>query len=345
MNLVNKVSNKDLIIISKNISELYNEGIHMINIFSLLKDLPLKESYKKSIDDMVLEIENGYTLSKSFKKYKGLYPDFFVEMVSLGESSGRLGEVLKSLSEYYKRKDSLSKNIINSLIYPIFIMIAMVVLALLFIFVILPNFMGMYESMNVEIPFFIKVCWSINNMVKDNTILFFTSFICWGIIPTYLLLKKFKKYTKIIINKISVVKKVTEYKILTIFYILQKSGVNISKGLDFCINSLSEKGLKESLKEIQREIYQGEALSKVFSRMAIFSNYTIAMIRLGEESGNLEGRLENRLIKIEEEIKFLTEKVMTYFQPIVILILAFVVIVAIYTIVIPLLDSIMGGIA
>ena len=90
MNSKKKVSYKDLALIAGNISKLYEEGIQLLHIFSLLDELPLKKEYKMLLKEMEIIIRDGGTLRKAFSKGEGLIPIFFLSMVGIGERTGRI---------------------------------------------------------------------------------------------------------------------------------------------------------------------------------------------------------------------------------------------------------------
>ena len=115
MNSKKKVSYKDLALIAGNISKLYEEGIQLLHIFSLLDELPLKKEYKMLLKEMEIIIRDGGTLRKAFSKGEGLIPIFFLSMVGIGERTGRIVYVLKGLEMYYNKLQYINKTIINNI--------------------------------------------------------------------------------------------------------------------------------------------------------------------------------------------------------------------------------------
>ena len=96
-----KVSYNDLALIAGNISTLYEDGIQLLNIFTLLDELPLRKEYKSLLREMEEVIKGGGSLKSAFSKEREtLIPNFFISMVGIGEKTGRIVYVLRGLEEW-----------------------------------------------------------------------------------------------------------------------------------------------------------------------------------------------------------------------------------------------------
>ena len=119
-----KVSYNDLALIAGNISTLYEDGIQLLNIFTLLDELPLRKEYKSLLREMEEVIKEGGSLKSAFSKEgETLIPNFFISMVGIGEKTGRIVYVLKGLEIYYKKLEQINKSIIKAITYPTFLIL------------------------------------------------------------------------------------------------------------------------------------------------------------------------------------------------------------------------------
>ncbi|NRU52362.1 type II secretion system F family protein [Clostridium beijerinckii] len=89
-------------------------------------------------------------MSQGFSEFKDLYPEFFIGIISIGENTGKLYEVLKGLSVYYDKSLFIKKEIKNACIYPMFIFISMILLSIFLVNEVIPNFFEIYKSMNIN---------------------------------------------------------------------------------------------------------------------------------------------------------------------------------------------------
>ena len=147
------MSYNDLALIAGNISTLYEDGIQLLNIFTLLDELPLRKEYKSLLREMEEVIKEGGSLKSAFSKEgETLIPNFFISMVGIGEKTGRIVYVLKGLEIYYKKLEQINKSIIKAITYPIFLMLALIALGIFVLFFFIPNMADIYGAMGKEIP-------------------------------------------------------------------------------------------------------------------------------------------------------------------------------------------------
>lgn len=342
---MNRYNNKDLEIISKNIEILYSQGMGLINIFELLEEIPVGKVYKSNFKEIARHIKDGEELSEAFSWYDTLYPEFFVEMIALGEKSGEIIKILKSLAEYYNRKNKTKEKIISVITYPVVVLIAMLIMAIVFILFIVPSFNDVYESMGIAVPRIVEICSDIGWFVREKKIVALLTIICWSVIPVVLIYKLSGNFTGKSIEKFKIMRLILEHKILTNIEMLIKSGVNLSVGLELCLQSLNGKYAKGVIEKVHKEILKGETLTDSLSYINIFSNYTLGMIRIGEETGTLDNRLGMIVSRLDGDINKYTERIVNMIQPIIIIGLSVVVLIVIVTIVLPMFNGIMGGIS
>ena len=107
-----KPSYRDLALMAGNIGSLYDEGISLLNILSLIDELPLKKEYKELLKIMEKDIREGASLYDGFKKGGVLIPNFFNSMVDIGERTGKIVYVLKGLEIFYSKIFYIKKAII-----------------------------------------------------------------------------------------------------------------------------------------------------------------------------------------------------------------------------------------
>ena len=164
-----KVSYNDLALIAGNISTLYEDGIQLLNIFTLLDELPLRKEYKSLLREMEEVIKEGGSLKSAFSKEREtLIPNFFISMVGIGEKTGRIVYVLKGLEIYYKKLEQINKSIIKAITYPIFLMLALIALGIFVLFFFIPNMADIYGAMGKEIPnVYLKVILIKNNFLNN----------------------------------------------------------------------------------------------------------------------------------------------------------------------------------
>ena len=193
MKKIKKYSYKDISIICENLYSLYNDGLQMAKSIELLEEFPLKKDYKLSIKNISDEVKKGSSLSEGFSKFDYLYPQFLAGMISIGEKTGKLNDVFREMSIYYKRKDNIKKEIIGASIYPAFLLGSMLLMCNFFIFFLIPQLEEIYLSLGGNLPYITKLILNFSKWANESKISAFSFIIIWGIIIPIILIKPYFK--------------------------------------------------------------------------------------------------------------------------------------------------------
>lgn len=340
----NKIDNNSLALIAGNMAALYERGISFLIIMDLLIELPIKKSYKESLLSIKDDIKSGKTLEESFKAYKALYPEFFIGMISVGEKSGNLIKVLRGIERYYKRINYIRETIKNALSYPIILLISIFVLVLFIFFIIIPNLYNFCVDLEAEVPFVFKLANDLANFGKESPFLLISYIISWGILIPFFIFKQFlSKYKKDILIKFKIIKDFYELIFILVITIIIESGVSLTKGLVYTANSFKSSILKEKLLNLNKSIMEGKSISETLEKSSEYSNYTIAIIKLGEESGSIEEGLKTLTDYLESKVIKKINKYLTLLQPGMILIMGGMIMIFIIIFIIPIFDLMTGS--
>lgn len=330
---------RSLSLISENLGILYGNGISIILAIELLGELPLNKYYKDSIINVRDRVAKGDNLCKAFGLYAKLYPIFFTGLIALGERSGELSKVLKSLSNYYGKKAKIRNEIISAFIYPSFLLIIMLVTAIFFILVLIPNIYNAMKSINSTFPYIIEKLYSIRELLLKNPIVTITYLFCYGILIPGIIINCCKRKFNIapITLKLKVVKEYYEYLFILNLSIILNSAISLHTSLEHCASNTEELILKNELLRVNEELLLGNELSKSLERNVFLSKQSKAIIRIGETSGSLALIVKNAEGQLEESLNNSINKLTMMIQPIITIIMAVVIGGFIVTLIMPLL--------
>lgn len=335
-----KYDNNSLAIICENMLTLYESGLSFVLIFDLIKDLPIKSKYKKSLLSISEKIKEGQSLEKAFYYEKGLYPDLFIGMIGIGEKNGSLSKVLDSLKKYYYKRSYIKTSIKNSLIYPGIVFVSFLILIVFITLYILPSLSAVYENSDKEVPKLFLISNSIKEIIDSKPFVAIGYLVAYILIVTiiYFLIKDNIRI-KFIYN-LKIMKLFYEFVCISIISIIISSGINIVLGFDQAINSLDNKYIKDKLINLKNNILKGKSLSESLNVNGGFSTYSISIIKIGEESGSVEERLSSVMNHLEKNIVKKVNELVAFVQPVSILILGGVVIIFILNYIVPIFDVI-----
>ena len=339
-----KVNEEQLSLIAGNLAQIYKDGIPITTALELVYDSLSNKAYKNSLTKILSYIRQGKSLSDGFKDFKELYPLFFIGIISIGENTGKLYEVLKGLNTFYDKLLSIKREIKNASAYPIFIFVSMIILSIFLLNKVIPSFCEIYKSMNIELPANCRFLYDMNNAIKNKPFLSAITIISWTSILLLILRYFSDKISIEKFTKINVVKSFFEYIMVLLFSIITSTGINISQALEYCEESISFIYLKKKIKEINKSILRGKTLTESLEKSGVFSKYTLAIVKIREESGTIEEGFKELSINLEYKLSQQIKKYLKWISPIFIFIMAAFIVIFLLAFVLPLFDNLKSGI-
>ncbi|MDR3596795.1 type II secretion system F family protein [Clostridium sp.] len=341
---MNRSNENQLSLISGSLAQIYMDGIPISIALELVEDVVPNKIYKNSLSRVLFSVKQGKSLSESFAQFNDLYPEFFTGIISIGEDTGKLYEVLKGLNVFYDKVLFIKKEIRSACAYPIFVFISMIILGLFLLNKIIPSFCEIYKSMNIELPASCKFLYDVNNNFKSNPIIGITTIISWMTIGVIIFRFIFNKLDIGMFVRINIVNLFIEYMMVLLFSIITSTGINISHALEYCENNMSITYFKKKIREINKHIKDGATLTQSVEKSKSFSKYTLAMIRVYEEGGRIDEGFKELAQNLEHKLYDKIKRYLKYINPIFICIMASFIVTFILGFVLPLFDKLQSGI-
>ncbi|HEX9027399.1 MAG TPA: type II secretion system F family protein [Clostridium sp.] len=339
-----KVNEEQLSLIASNLAQLYKDGIPITTALELVADILPNKTYKNSILKVLVFIKQGKSLSEGFAQFENLYPEFFIGIITIGENTGKLYEVLKGLNIYYDKSLFIKREIRDASMYPLFIFASMIILIIFLINKVIPGFCEIYKSMNIELPANCKFLYDINSTFEKNPLLTIITMSSWTLIAIILSKCLSNKINCENLIKVNIVKSFFEYIMVLLFSIITSTGINILQALQYCENSMSFAYLRKKIKEINISILNGRTLTEALGKSEIFSKYTLAIIKIREESGTIEEGFKELSDNLEYKLFQKIKKYLKFISPIFMVIMAIFITIFLLGFVLPLFNNLKSGI-
>jgi len=334
---------KTISIFCKQFSICIKSGIPICDILNLLYEQILHKSIKNSLITIKENVQRGNSLHSSMKKTFNVYPEFMINMIYLGEESGKLDTILEELSRYYEKEHKLIKKFTNSMIYPCTVFITILIVSLFLFIKVIPVFISNLSSLNADIPLITRLVLGNSNFLSRN--------ILWILIICLILIFLFIEYYKtengkVIFDKFkfvcpilsSVYKRLIYTRFSRGLNILLSSGVGLLKAFEIINDVIGDRYFKLKLKIVFDDIKKGEELSKSLDEMNLFPKFFIAMVKIGEETGNLEQMFLTAADIFYEDAEENVEKATALVEPILIVFLGIIIGVIVLSVMLPMLS-------
>lgn len=344
------VKRNDLLLLCENISMMLRAGLSLKESIKLVEEVTSKALLKKTLGEIVKELEKGKSFSVILQQYPDIFPIFFRTMIKFAEISGNLKEIFEHLIRYYKFDIKIRKKIANTLFYPCLLLVMCFAVIIVMSVVIVPSFEQIFRQMKVELPLITKIIITISGFVSKYC--FLIIIILLGLIIGLVIFfqsKKGKYVFDYCISKFIIIRKFTQISFTSrfcrCFKILIDSGIPIVSSLEITANLLSNSYLKNHFEFVVDEIKRGNNISNALFSINFFPPLVIETLFISEKSANLSYSLDVLSDLYEEEMHNKLQKLATFLEPALIIFISLLVIILIIAVFIPLfsmLDNIGG---
>ena len=338
-----KIKTKDIAIFCRQFHTIVSSGISLIECLDILRKQTENNSFKVIIFELYEDVQKGVSLSKAMSKFKNVFPDILINMVSSGEISGQLDIIMKRMAEHFEKENKINNKIKGAMMYPIIlIVISLIVSAVLLIFV-LPGFIDMFASFNVELPAPTRMLLAFGDFMKKYWYIVIGTVVIGLVIfkrflNTYegrLKFDTFKLHLPVI-GKVN--KKIATSRFARTLSTMLLSGISIIDALEIVIKVMGNASVSKKIMDSLEGIKKGQGVAEPLSKTGIFPPMMISMIEIGEETGSLDQLLEMSANFYDEEVEIAIEGMIQLINPIILLFMAAVVGVIVMAIALPMFD-------
>ena len=317
-------------------------GLSMIEALNILNEETENKKLKVIIGEIKKEVETGKTFSEVLQGYPKVFPAIYVSMIASGETGGTLEESLAQVAKQMKKSHELTSKIRGAMIYPAVITVAMIGVAGLVVFYILPQIMVMFAEFKAELP--------LSTRALIATVNFFTKWwwlitlIIIGFVIIWIALLKNLKFKRVI-HKINlklpiagkIIKKINLARFSLTLSSLLKSSIPIIDAVRISSDVVGNYTYKDALKKAAEDLQKGETLSSILARYSnIFPPMVVEMIMVGEQTGQAEKMLFELSEYFGNEVDETMKNFSTIIEPVIILVLGIGVAIVAVSVLMPM---------
>jgi len=321
-----KIAMKDIVIMSRQISTLFESQVSALKAFSLLAGNTENKSLVKVLNEVSEDIKAGITISSALSKHNKVFSDFYVNMVKAGEETGKLTQTFLYLSDYLDRQYRLTSKTKNALIYPSFVIgVFVIVMVMMFVFIV-PKLAAIIKESGVAIPFSTKMVLGVSDLMVNYGI-----FLLIGVIILIAYILKFSRSAsgKVYFDRLKI--SVPIFKNIYVKLYLSRmadnletmlsSGVPIVKAIELTKDVVGNKVYENILSEVTESVKSGSSLSESFSKHPEIPTIMCGMIKVGEETGSMGNILKTLGNFYSREVNEAVDSLVGLIEPIMIVVL------------------------
>lgn len=339
--LTNRVSLTDRTFIARQLAVMIESGLPITQSMRSLIEQTKNPFVEESLKTILHDLENGYKFSDAIKKHPKIFNQVFVAVVAAGEATGKLDTALDLLANEQERDSQFRGRVVGALLYPGFIIGAMIVVGIIMVTRIVPALQGVFKEANVDLPWMTRVVIGITN----SLIHYWWAYILFIGIAVYLFTRWIRSETgqrsfNSFVLKVPVfgnlIANLEMTRFTGIFALMVQSGVPIIHAIESVARVLDNEIYREALMQVARNVERGSPIAQSLSKHDIFPPTITQMVAVGEESGKLEQVLYRLSNYFEAQTEQSIKNISALTEPIVFVIVGIGVAFLVFSIIVPI---------
>lgn len=293
LSIYEKIPMKSVVILSRQISTLFDAQVSALKAFSLLADNTENKLLAGKLSQIVADLQAGSAIAAALAKHPDVFSDFYVNMVKAGEESGKLTQVFAYMADYLDRQYALTSKTKHALVYPAFVIGIFIAVMILMFTVVVPKLSAIIQESGQEVPFYTKIVMAVSSFLVQYGI-----FLLIGVVifAGYLIRLARTKRGKEALDEarlgIPVVgnlyQKLYLARIADNMDTMLSSGIPIIRAIEITANVVGNKRYQAVMLDAMESVKAGKSLSQALSAHPTeIPKIMTQIVLVGEETGSM----------------------------------------------------------
>ena len=334
-----KIKPRSMQVFSRQFSTMIEAGLNIVAALVILEEQTDDVYLAEIISELRSDVEGGLLLSQAMARHPKVFSELYVSMVQAGEASGMLDNVLDRVAEQIEKETKLKRRVKGAMIYPtvVFTFATLVLVAMLMF--IVPIFAKIFTELHGQLPFLTRVVVSASDLLRHQWYIIFplVGFLVWGTLRYKKTESGRQKWDRIKLRiplKIGeVVLKIVMARLLRTLATLVAAGVDIIKALEIAGSTAGNWVVEKALTEARIKVQEGVPIAEPLTNDPLFQPMVSQMVKIGEETGELEKMLSKVADFYEDEVDSAIQNLTSIIEPIMMIgvgMMVGVIIIAMY---------------
>jgi type IV pilus assembly protein PilC len=337
-NVFKKVKPKTLQIFSRQFATMIEAGLNVVQALLILEEQTEDRYFAAVVRELRADVEGGLLLSQAMVRHPKIFDRLFVSMVEAGEAAGILDEVLDRVAVHIEKATQIKRRVKGAMLYPLMVLsFASLVLTGLLLFLV-PVFVNIFSQLGGDLPKLTQYVVNVSDLLKHRFYIVFPGI--GGLIFGF---RKWKKTEagrkqwdrfKLKVPKIGpVVLKVTMARFSRTLSTLVSAGVDIIQALEITGQTAGNWMVENALGDVRAKVHEGVPIAQPLVDNAIFPPMVSQMVKIGEETGELEKMLGKIADFYEDEVDAAISSLTSIVEPLMMILVGMmvgVIVIAMY---------------
>ncbi len=320
------VSNKETVILSRQIATLFQAQVSALRVFRLLASEVDNKYLSEILTQVADDLQGGSPISKALARHPKVFATFYVNMVRSGEESGKLSETFGYLADYLDRSYEVASKAQNALIYPAFVIGVFVIVMGLMLTLVIPKISAILIDSGQKIPIYTQIVISLSSFIVHYGIFLLIAFLVGGFFA-YRTAQTGKGKLMFDSMKLDIpfigdlYQKLYLSRIADNFATMLISGVNVVEAVDITASVVDSPIYEAILRQVGDDVKGGSSISDALARHEEIPGIMSAMVKVGEETGKLGDILATLAKFYQREVSTAVDTLVDLIEPLMIVVL------------------------
>jgi type IV pilus assembly protein PilC len=326
VNKLNRVGTKDRVIFTRQLGTMIKSGLPIVQALNILAEQTENKKFQQIIAEIAAGIEGGGSFSSMLAKYPKIFDRVYVNLTKAGEASGQLDETLERLAIQQEKAYGIVKKVRGALLYPAFVMVALIGATILMLVVVIPPLKNIFEGAGADLPLATQILIKLSDAMRQFWYLFILGaaalvFAGQRILNTEGGKNAFDRIKLRLPIFGPLFKKIYIARFTRTLASLVGGGVPILQALEIVGESIGNNVYEGALKKAAKEVEGGAQLSQPIRSNSNFPPLVSQMISVGEQTGKMDEVLSKLASFYEDEVDNLVRNLTTLMEPLLMVVM------------------------
>jgi type IV pilus assembly protein PilC len=316
-----KVKAKSLQIFSRQFATMIEAGLNVVSALVILEEQTDDDALGTVIHELRKDVEGGLLLSEAMARHPKVFSRLYISMVEAGEAAGILDIVLDRVAFQIEKQEAIRRRVKSAMVYPTMVLIFATLVLVGMLMFLVPVFVKIFSSLNGQLPTLTAYVVAVSNLIRGKPyLLLILPFSIWALMRWKKTESGRKKWDtlklKLPMRIGDTVLKITMARFSRTLSTLVAAGVDIIKALEITGQTAGNWVIEDALAGVRARVHEGVPIAQPLLENDIFPPMVAQMVKIGEETGELEKMLSKIADFYEDEVDASVQSLTSIVEPI-----------------------------
>ncbi|MCD9529867.1 type II secretion system F family protein [Photobacterium carnosum] len=329
--LRNQMKSEDVTMVTRQLATMVESGVPVVQALTLMANSHHKGEMRATLKQVTTQVEAGSSLSKAMRSSSPLFDKFYCDLVDTGEQTGHLGQVFSRIAIYREKAEAMRKKIIKAMIYPSMVSITAILVTVLMLVFVIPQFAAIFSGFGAELPWFTRQV-----MKASDFLINYGFYLGLGLLFTIISYRySYRHYYRFHyrMDKLSlklplvggVLLKATISRFSRTLATTFNAGIPLLTGIQSAGKISNNLYIEQAIDEVYNSTAAGMPLYVALRQADVFPELMLQMVMIGEESGALDDMLNKMAQLYEDDVDNTVDNLGQILEPFIIIILGIII--------------------